>query len=553
MTKNDGTDSTDPKEIANIFNSFFVGVGAKLASKFSSDTTKINPPVSRHTFHWSLIETKSVEKLISSLKSNKATGLDGIGSPLLKAGSPVLSIYLASLFNTSLLTAYVPKCWKTKRVSPIHKSGLKSDPDNYRPISILPIPMKIFEKLVHEQFSAFISEHNFLYNRQSGFRKYFSTATAAVDVADFILNELDQKKFVCSVLIDLKKAFDTVDHQILLKKLWCFGVRDSAFDWFESYLKDRVQLTQINNTESDLLQENVFGVPQGSVLGPLLFLLYIDDLTSVITVGYKHLYADDTIIILSHKNMDTLISQVETQLSCIDLWLKTNKMTINTDKTETIFFGNHSQLKKVEKLTIKYMGIPLKRSNKVKYLGVLFDEKMQWDEHIKLVNQKIRLKFSKIQSIASSLTAHTKNLLVNTLVIPHLNYCSSAWASATKGRLAKLDRRLKKVRSFLGRESDFSLQDLLNKNDAILVFKAINQLALDYMATKFILTKNCHQHETRGASKNKVTLPMVNTGFGQNTFCFRAAKLWNVLPDHVTCHRSLLSFKTSVSSLFGKL
>ena len=140
-----------------------------------------------------------------------------------------------------------------------------------------------------------------------------------------------------------------------------------------------MQLTLINNTESNLLQEDVYGVLQGSILGPLLFLLYIDGLKSVIKLGYHHLYADDTIIIISHENLDTLTSQVETELSHIDLWLKNNKMTINTDKTETIIFGNHSQLKKaVENKTVNYMGIPLKRSEKAKYLGVIFDQKMQW-------------------------------------------------------------------------------------------------------------------------------------------------------------------------------
>ena len=303
--------------------------------------------------------------------------MDGIGTRLLKAGAPVISIFLTSLFNASLARGYVPRCWKTKRVSPIFKSGDKTDPNNFRPISILPIPMKIFEKLVHQQIATFISNNSFLNNRQSGFRKLFSTNTAVVDVSDEILCQLDQKKFVCAVLIDLKKAFDRVDHKILLKKLWCYGIRNVSFEWFESYLSDRWQLTSINNTESDLLQEDVYGVPQGSVLGPLLFLLYIDDIKSIINYSYKHLYADDTVIVHSHEILDTLISEVETELSNIDHWLKINKMTINTSKTETIFFGNHSQLKKVGDKTINYMGIPLKRSEKVKYLGVLFDQKMQ--------------------------------------------------------------------------------------------------------------------------------------------------------------------------------
>ena len=199
------------------------------------------------------------------------------------------------------------------------------------------------------------------------------------------------------------------------------------------------------------------------------------------------------------------------------------------------------------------MGIPLKRNEKVKYLGVIFDQKMQWEDHIKNVNQKILIRYSKINAIASSLTPHTKILLINALVMPYLKCCSSVWASATQGRLGKLEKRLNNVHSFLGKESSFCLKDLLNKNDAILVFKAMNHIAPDYMCSKFMLAKNSHSHRTRGATKNRITLPMVNTGFRQNTFSFRAAKVWNVLPDHVICDRSFLSFKTSISSLFGKL
>ena len=207
-----------------------------------------------------------------------------------------------------------------KRVSPVHKGDVKTDLSNFRPISILPIPMKIFEKIVHDQVSTFIKENTFLNDRQSGFRKLFSTTTAVLDVSENILEQLDKNNFVGAVL---------------LKKLWCYGFQNQSFDWFESYLTDRQQLTLVNNIMSDLLHEDVYGVPQGSVLGPLLFLLYIDDIKSVIQNAYCHLYADDTIILKGASDPDSLID---------------NK-------------------------TVRYLDTPLKRKDKVKYLGVLFDEK----------------------------------------------------------------------------------------------------------------------------------------------------------------------------------
>ena len=311
LVTEDGIDVTCPKGIADHFNNFFVNVGVTLASKFSTDTSKVNPPVSEKLFNFSKTNTKCVQDHIKDLKNGKATGLDGIGSRILKAGAPVLSIYLSKIFNCSLATGYVPKCWKMKRVSPVHKGDVKTDPSNFRPISILPIPMKIFEKIVHDQVSTFIKENTFLNDRQSGFRKLFSTTTAVLDVSENILEQLDKNNFVGAVLIDLKKAFDTVDHKILLKKLWCYGFQNQSFDWFESYLTDRQQLTLVNNIMSDLLHEDVYGVPQGSVLGPLLFLLYIDDIKSVIQNAYCHLYADDTIILKGASDPDSLIASLE--------------------------------------------------------------------------------------------------------------------------------------------------------------------------------------------------------------------------------------------------
>ena len=252
LVTEDGIDVTCPKGIADHFNNFLVNVGVTLASKFSTDTSKVNPPVSEKLFNFSKTNTKCVQDHIKDLKNGKATGLDGIGSRILKAGAPVLSIYLSKIFNCSLATGYVPKYWKMKRVSPVHKGDVKTDPSNFRPISILPISMKIFEKIVHDQVSTFIKENTFLNDRQSGFRKLFSTTTAVLDVSENILEQLDKNNFVGAVLIDLKKAFDTVDHKILLKKLWCYGFQNQSFDWFESYLTDRQQLTLVDNIMSDL-------------------------------------------------------------------------------------------------------------------------------------------------------------------------------------------------------------------------------------------------------------------------------------------------------------
>ena len=525
-----------------------MNVGASLASKFTSDTSKINPPVSKNIFKFFHIKQHCVEKCIRKLKNGKATGLDGIGTRLLKSGSPVLSIYLAQIFNQSLEIGYVPRIWKTKRVSPLHKGDSKTDPTNYRPISILPIPMKILEKLVHEQAVGFIKDNSIISDFQSGFRKLYSTNTAVLEVSDHILENLDDKKYVGAVLVDLKKAFDTVDHKILLKKLWCFGFRDVSFDWFESYLTDRQQLTLVNNVESDLLHEDVYGVPQGSVLGPLLFLLYINDIKSIIENSYFHLFADDTIIIQTASDPDSLVLSLERELENVANWLENNKMTINTQKTEVIFFGNHASLKKVGKRTVNYLGTPLKRNDHVKYLGVIFDEKMQWSKHIKNITQKVNFKLGKIKSIAPFLTGNTKKVLVNALVMPYFYYCSPTWSNAAPFRLNQVNKKVVDATSFAGMEHNCNISSIFNKELALLTFKALNKIAPNYICSKIKMAKNCHGYNTRRASKNHLQIPSVRTKFGMRTFTYRAPKYWNGLPNDLLDIKSLLKFKSSVKT-----
>ena len=326
-----------------------------------------------------------------------------------------------------------------------------------------------------------------------------------------------------------------------MKKLWCYGFQNQSFDWFESYLTDRQQLTLVNNIMSDLLHEDVYSVPKGSVLGPLLFLLYIDDIKSVIQNAYCHLYADDTIILKGASDPESLIESPERQLSNVGHWLSINKMTINTKKTEVIFFGNKVHLKKLGNKTVSYLDTPLKIKDKVKYLGVLFGEKMQWKYHLKNITQKASLKLGKMFDPT----------MVNALVMLYFHYCSPTWSNAAPFRLNKINKKVVDASVFLCREDNYSICNLLDKDISLLTFKALNNIAQNYLCSKIKMAKNCHSHNTRRAAKNHLQIPSSNTKFGMRTFAYRASKLWNDLPNELLDIKSLLKFKTSVKNFFN--
>ena len=286
-------------------------------------TNEIPPTNSKFTDYilplplvFSLTKTSNdiVLKLIQSLPLNKASGLDGISAKLLKEAGPIISASLTYIINRSLPTGIFPNDWKVAIVTPIYKDDIKTNPNNYRPISLLPIVSKLIERIAFNQLYAFLMRHDLLADAQSGFRPCHSTLTALLDINNDWFSNMDNGLLNGVLFLDLKKAFDTVDHEILLKKLSFYGVDSISLKWFQSYLTDRKQRTYVNGSLSDY-GSTVCGFPQDSILGPLLFLIYINDLPASGLSSIPRLYADDTCLTLTSHDLTDLQIKLNNDLS----------------------------------------------------------------------------------------------------------------------------------------------------------------------------------------------------------------------------------------------
>ena len=353
--------------IANVFNKFFVGTISRLTEAmgpvFTSGASfgmywRCNTP--KELFHFEEISENFTLGQLNKLKSKKAVRLDAIPTRLIKDSAEVIANPLTKIINFSLANGCVPSEWKEARVIPLFKSGRSDNMDNYRPVSILPVVSKILERAVHTQLYKFMVDNNLLSPYQSGFRKRHSTETPCISFTDSIRRGMDQGMLTGSVFIDLRKAFDTVSHDLLLAKLHGYGVTGGELDWFKDYLSNRKQLVDYFNTYYDPLPLNS-GVPQGSILGPLLFVIFVNDLPNAVNSCSILMYADDTVIFYSGKTLTDIENVVSADLNALNSWLNMNKLFLHVDKSECVLFGSAKPLHTVENFEISINGQRIKQ------------------------------------------------------------------------------------------------------------------------------------------------------------------------------------------------
>jgi hypothetical protein len=380
-----------------------------------------------------------LEKIIKNLNNKTSTDIYGISNILIKRTCKGILKPLCVIINLSLKTGIVPNRMKLSKITPVYKSGKKTDPESYRPISGIPIFGKILENVVLNKLMIFIENGNIISKNQFGFRKKMSTTKAIFNFLDDIYRSIDEKANTLGLFADLSKAFDTVCHNVLLLKLSNAGINGIALSWFASYLSNRfyrVEIHEANKTYKSKWQLSRFGVPQGSLLGPVLFLVYIDDLPKVLSPGQTTLYADDATVLVSNNNLKELENCCCTILSDLNEWLLKNFLNLNLGKTNYLLFRKQSC-----GTQINYRGKTINRATSSKMLGLILDDQLTWEPHIEHLKNKLCSAVYAIRKLIDYLDLKSLKSVYYGYVHSMLSYGIVFWGGATRfGELFKIQK-----------------------------------------------------------------------------------------------------------------
>ena len=561
----------DNEVVASKFNMFFSNIASKLVSKlpereFDDESLSrfyLQKGVTRNSFSFTIVSEEEVSKLLSSLNVAKSTGCDNISAQFVKYGAAVISTPVTYIINLSLTQSMVPSDFKLARVIPLYKKGSRSCEGNYRPVSILPVLSKVFERIVYNQFHQYLCDNNILYRFQSGFRPSFSTETALTFLCDKIKLKMDNGMYTGLVLLDLQKAFDTVNHQILIKKLEAVGANRVVTNWFLSYVSDRKQIVQIKDSVSDTCNMNC-GVPQGSILGPLLFSIYINDMERATNCDLC-LYADDSALIVSGKNVSEIEEDLSRNLSSLKDWLEESKLSLHVGKTESIIFGSKRRLRKVSSFNVKCGEVTLRSKTEVKYLGATLDQCLSGNTMCTNVIRKVNSGLKFLYRKACFLETKERKMICTAFLQSKFDYGCNIWyRSVTKAMKHKLQSAQNKIVRFILKYeprthlmfSDFTNVGFLNVQSRVdylslnMMYNIFNDTAPAYMSD--YLPRFNQNYNTR-RSENSFVVSHVNS-YGSTTFKWNGVKLWNNLPNSIKCIESKSNFKRkSKKLLFEKM
>lgn len=538
--KSDDIEIENPQRVAELFNNYF--------SKIAEKTLRQNGSVKKDNvsdgqqpdeqalppFKLTLTNTKEVKNVINALKPKTSSGVDEYSSKMVKYCAEELAAPLASIINKSFTSGQFPSELKLSKVYPKHKKGPKSNIENYRPISLVSTFSKIIETIALNRLMSHLTQNNLITHCQHGFLKGKSTNSAIISLLEHIAEEIDKHHFIVGLFLDYSKAFDCLGHKLVSKKLSLLGVNGVENEWFSSYLEDRQQVVEIQNTIRNRTTSHMSnplpmtrGVPQGSVLGPILFILLTNDFPNLISNQDTTciMYADDTTLLVGNQSEAGIHERTAAALNLASSYCKRNDLVMNPLKTTQINFSKRkNQIPEIPNLL---------RQTTTKFLGVTLDKDLSWSEHVSNVCKKISIGVFTVRRITWTSTLEAAKIAYYALVDSQLRYAISTWGGSSAGNLERvLIRQKQAIRALAGLNSRDSCREAF-KSLKILTVTALYILSVISHADSLKLPthQDIHSHNTRHAAL--FTLPHHRTALFEKNPSYVGRKLKNLLPNNL--------------------
>ena len=556
---------TDQTEVCSIFNNFFMNVakdigtgGTQYEDNFSDHPSikniKENLPENLPQFSFRPVNPLEVSKIISNLNIKKATGVDNISAKILKSCAPSISHTVSSLINKTFETSNFPHSLKVGQVLPLHKKKDPLNKENYRPVSILNTTFKIYERAMHDQLAEYFEAvfNPFL----AAFRKGFGCQTTLLRLLEDWKRALDNHECVAAILMDLSKAFDCLPHGLLRAKLIAYGLSAGAVDLLDSYLSNRQQRVNLGPATSNW--ESLFkGVPQGSILGPLIFNIFINDIFYIIKKGTLYNYADDNTLSFIHKNLNILKEILQGESILLIQWFTENLMKANPDKFQAICIGQktHDAIS-----SFQLNDTVIHCEDNVTLLGVNIDFMLNFNDHISDICKKASQQLAVLKRIGRFLTKHGKLTIFKSFIMSNLNYCPLTWHFCNQASINKMEKIQERALRFISNDFSSTLETLLVLNKATPlhigrmklmaseVFKILHNLSPTYIQD--LVKEKVSLYDFR--NKKQVEIPRVNSKrYGMKSFRFGAAQVWNSLPNEVRLAENYKQFRRLLQAWDG--
>jgi hypothetical protein len=548
-----------PQMEANKFNDFFSKIGKKTAEKLNKNHDFVwRGQKSIYAFSFTSVDSYSVLKCLRKLGSNVSKNdVLNIDSKLLCLSADIIAPIITDFINCSLSLGYVIKDWKLSRVTPIFKGkGDILDENNYRPISVISHICKILEKEVQKQLVKYLCEHDFITLSQSAYRKFHGTHTSVHRVIEDLLDNVSDRLYTGICMLDLSKCFDTINHGILLEKLKYYGILNQQHKWFTSYLNERSQVVVCNNKLSDKAEISI-GVPQGSVLGPILFLLFSNDLPNSVHSGSCNMFADDTILYVNAESEIDVENKLQKCVNEASKWFNENNLLLNAQKSNTMLIEPHTCKNNLHSFNIHIDGNILENVDTALYLGLLIDKKLTWSDQINRVSKTLGMKISNLKRAKKFGNKEILKYIYQYSIQPVIDYGITIWSDSTAINIHKIQRLQNYCARIVMNNFDFkntrgidlvkdlkwmSVKQRIDYFLCLTMFKCLHDKAPVYMQNEVSLVSSMN-NKYREKREFDIYLPSFMSNTKEKSVYIRGAKVWNKLPFEIKSIQNIDTFK----------